>query len=299
MKNICEFAPAKVNLTLAAGPKADDGYHPLQSLVSFADIGDHLTFEAEEFLCLEIKGPFGNALKNEADNLVLRAARALQNRVGQKNGARIVLQKELPLASGIGGGSADAAATLRGLNRLWDCRLNTAQMEKLGESLGADVPVCVQGKTRFMCGRGEKLSDITSWPTLYGLLVNPGFAVSTAEVFRRFDAQGSGQVLGKMPLFSAQYTSQALLQLQKYENALSAAACDLKPDIKRLLGRLSEYPQTRFARLCGSGATCLALTENAQQATEIARSIKKNNPNYWVKPVALGSTPRIKNNLVN
>ncbi len=288
MSAITEFAPAKINLTLRVGSLGHDGYHPLESLVVFADAGDRLGFAAASDLTLTNTGPFGQTLGAGTDNLVWRAANALKKATGYQKGAAITLHKALPIASGIGGGSADAAATLRGLNRLWGCGLSDIDLENIGRPLGADVPVCVQSRTRFMCGRGEVLQDIKDWPVLHGVLVNPGFAVSTGAVFSRFDEMDHGVPLsGKSPA-SANDVEGAILQLQGFENSLSAAACALEPRIAALLSMLEAQPQTRLARLCGSGASCVALVRDASTARALAQDLQKTDPQFWVKSVELG-----------
>ncbi|PHS29170.1 MAG: 4-(cytidine 5'-diphospho)-2-C-methyl-D-erythritol kinase [Robiginitomaculum sp.] len=288
MTTVTEFAPAKINLTLRVGLLGRDGYHPLESLVVFADTGDRLSFHSAPDLTLTIAGPFGEALGAAADNLVLRSARALLVASGKKAGAHIILHKVLPVASGVGGGSADAAAALRGLNRLWGCGLSDIDLEKIGQALGADVPVCVQSRTRFMSGRGEVLHDVRCWPVLDAVLVNPGFGISTALVFSRFDEMGHGEKLSGKPFAGADDTDQAISQLQGFENSLSAAACALEPRITALLSTLNALPQTQWARLCGSGASCVAVVHAAQDAKELLEKIKTAYPQYWVKPVKLG-----------
>ncbi len=282
------FAPAKINLSLAIGAKAVDGYHPLESLVVFADCGDALTFVTSDALSLRLDGPFGGALAAEADNLVLRAARALQERTGIKAGARITLHKNLPIAAGLGGGSADAAAALRGLNRLWRCGLDTQALEQLAASLGADVPVCVQSRTRLMRGRGEILENPPAWPVLHAVLVNPGIKLSTGAVFARFDAMGrAGPLHGHTP-GAAATPQQALEHLADLPNSLTGAACALVPEIAALLEELASCEPTRLARLCGSGATCMALVASAADGITLARAIARAHPQYWVRAARLG-----------
>jgi len=288
---ITEFARAKINLTLKVGPLGRDGYHPLESLVVFADAGDRLDFAPAPDLTLAITGPFGEGLDTGVDNLVLRAARALSAASGKKGGAHIRLHKALPIASGIGGGSADAAAALRGLNRLWDCGLSDTDLENIGQTLGADVPVCVQSRTRFMRGRGEVLRDVKNWPFLDAVLVNPGFGVCTASVFSRFEERGQGEQLSGEPNISAKDVDEAILQLREFENSLSAAACALEPRIAALLSTLNAQPQTQLARLCGSGATCVALVRDACAARSLAQDLQKTYPQAWIKSVKLGLSP--------
>ncbi len=282
------FAPAKVNLTLAVGAKAANGYHPLESLVVFADCGDVLDVAPAERLQLQTDGPFGSTLRAQDDNLVLRAARALQRRVRTKAGARIRLHKVLPIAAGLGGGSADAAAALRALNRLWDCGLGSAALEEIAASLGADVPVCVQSRTRLMRGRGEILEEAPPWPVLHAVLVNPGFTLSTASVFARLDAMGVAGKPGGGRVPAAHTPEQAIAALKERHNDLTAAACAEAPPVAALLESLQNQALVRLARLCGSGPTCMGITRTAEDAAALAQSLQRAHPSYWVHAVRLG-----------
>ncbi|PHS24431.1 MAG: 4-(cytidine 5'-diphospho)-2-C-methyl-D-erythritol kinase [Robiginitomaculum sp.] len=288
MTSICETAPAKINLTLKVGRRATDGYHPMQSLVVFANIGDELSFESAPDLSLKIDGPFGSGLDAGPDNLVLRAANALIAATGCQKGAAITLHKTLPVASGIGGGSADAAAALRGLNRLWDSGFSYVDLEKMGQALGADVPVCVQSRPRFMSGTGEILHDTGSWPILHGVLINPGFTLSTAQVFARFDEMNLGQVLSGHTYFVANNAHDALTELKTHSNCLTRAATALEPRLGELLETLEQCPQAQLVRLCGSGATCLALTDDQESAVDFEQELRMKYPKHWVQSVKLG-----------
>jgi 4-diphosphocytidyl-2-C-methyl-D-erythritol kinase len=179
---ISERASAKVNLFLHVGERRADGFHPVQSLAVFTDMGDVLSVEAAPELSLAVEGPFARGLEGEGDNLVLRAARALGGQ-DQKNGARLRLTKNLPVASGIGGGSADAAAALRGLNQVWNAGKDSGALCEIAAVLGSDIPVCVDSAASFMEGRGEILRQPQSMPRIPMLLVNSGVAVPTKDVF--------------------------------------------------------------------------------------------------------------------
>ena len=188
---IYERASAKINLFLHVGTKREDGFHPLQSLAVFTDLGDALAIEPASDLSLKIDGPFARGLDGEGDNLVLRAARALGSQ-----GAKLTLTKNLPVASGIGGGSADAAAALRGLNALWSSGKDNAALCEIAAALGSDVPVCVLSAPSFMEGRGEILRAPDSMPRLPMLLVNPRVAVPTRDVFAALkERSGADMVL--------------------------------------------------------------------------------------------------------
>jgi len=185
------FAPAKVNLCLHVGRPREDGLHPLWSLAAFADVGDWVRASPADALTLALSGPFAEALEGDADNLVLRAARLLAQRAGVRPLASLHLVKQLPIASGLGGGSADAAATLKALNALWRLDLADADLHALATELGADVAACLRSRACVMTGAGERIAAL-ELPALWGVLANPGIASATASVYRAFDAAGLG-----------------------------------------------------------------------------------------------------------
>jgi 4-diphosphocytidyl-2-C-methyl-D-erythritol kinase len=256
-----EFAPAKVNLFLHVLGRRADGYHLLDSLAVFAGVGDRLTAEPAASLSLAITGPFGAGLSAGADNLVLRAARALGS-----GGARLVLDKHLPVASGIGGGSADAAATLRLLARLW--RLDVS-MEATALSLGADVPVCLGRRTARMGGIGEALAPAPTLPKCGLLLVNPGMAVATADVFRA--RSGGFSAPAVLPASWPNAEAMAGDLRAATVNDLQAPALALCPLIGAVLAAIEAAGDCLLARMSGSGATCFGLYRDAA-AAEAARA---------------------------
>lgn len=266
------LAPAKINLFLHVGDRRDDGYHALQSLVVFAEVGDELALFAADELSLSISGPFGGSLGAGPDNLVLRAARLLAKP------ARMVLNKNLPVASGIGGGSADAAAALRGLDQLHG--LGRRDLAALAASLGSDVPVCVASRPAWMAGRGEILDPVAGVPPMPMLLVNPGIAVATADVFRTLTAR-RGTGLPRVDSF--RNTEELLALLRTTVNDLEAPAVALQPVIAEVLEELAGQPGRLLARMSGSGATCFALFDEAGQAELAARVITARHPAWWVR----------------
>lgn len=271
------FAPAKLNLFLHVLGKRADGYHALQSLVAFADIGDHLTFADADDFSLRIEGPFGAGLAGETDNLVLRAARALAALTGYTRGAHITLTKNLPVASGIGGGSADAAAALRGLIALWNTGdVDAAALNACAAAIGSDVPVCVASRTSWMEGRGERVTRAPALPDASLVLVNPGIAVSTRDVFR-------GVVCDPQPA-PMPHAFADFARLRDYlaatRNDLEAPARALAGDIGVALDALTQNG-CAFARMSGSGATCFGLFEHRRDAQEAADAIAR--PGWWVK----------------
>jgi 4-diphosphocytidyl-2-C-methyl-D-erythritol kinase len=263
-----EAAPAKINLYLAITGKRADGYHLLDSLAVFAGAHDLLhAASAEDTLSLELRGPFGQALAVEPDNLVLRAARALAAEAGVPAAAKLVLEKNLPIASGIGGGSADAAAALRALCRLWRVSLRPRDLHRIALSLGADVPVCLDGVPRRMGCIGEVLTSAPVLPP-YGLaLINPGVGVSTAEVFRA--RTGLFSIEPDLPETWADVGAM-VRWLSVLSNDLEHAALSLCPEIGMVLEALRGTPGCLLARMSGSGATCFALYETPSRAVDAA-----------------------------
>jgi 4-diphosphocytidyl-2-C-methyl-D-erythritol kinase len=280
------FAPAKINLYLhVAAPRAD-GLHPLDSLVAFAaDVGDVVTAALSDALSIEVSGPFAGALSGGGDNLVLRAARALAERADVAPRAALHLEKNLPIASGIGGGSSDAAAALRVLNVLWDVKASDDDLEALAAGLGADVPACVRARTARMHGIGELLIP-TELPPLHAVLANSGDAAPTGQVYRAFDAAGAFGALDASTAPSAG----VLAWLAAQRNDLEAAAQVVAPTITETLSVLTQAaPAGALVRMSGSGATCFALVENALAAEALAQSVAVARPKWWVRPARLGA----------
>ncbi|HEY4113065.1 MAG TPA: 4-(cytidine 5'-diphospho)-2-C-methyl-D-erythritol kinase [Rhizomicrobium sp.] len=276
---IREIAPAKVNLFLHVGQKRGDGYHDLESLVVFADVGDELSFEPAGELSLEIEGPFAHALANEPDNLILRAAREFARHAQIEQSVKITLTKNLPVASGIGGGSSDAAAALRGLSRLNPGRLSLPQLWNIGHDLGSDVPVCVMPASWWMTGRGERFATVDSFGTFDAVLVNSGAPVATAAAYAGLrDRRGIGAV--KRP---PRLTTMTALTdyLQPTGNDLEAPARALFPEIATQIAEL-EKTDAMLARMSGSGATCFGLYADEVRARRAADLIKAEHPGWWV-----------------
>ena len=276
-----EAAPAKVNLYLHLCGRRADGYHLLDSLAVFPAIADRLTAAPGPGLSLEIGGPFGDGLSVEPDNLVLRAARALAEAHGLAPDAALRLEKHLPLAAGIGGGSSDAAAALRLLSRLW----RVAIPDRLALSLGADVPVCLGApRPRCMAGIGEQLSPAPPMPEFWIVLVNPGAAVATGAVFAAVERRDNPPGPPPPPL-----TDFAALTdwLAHQRNDLQAAAVSICPAIAEVLAALEDAP---LARMSGSGATCFALHGREAEAQAQAKRLRRARPDWWVEaaPVTTG-----------
>jgi len=284
-------APAKLNLYLHVVGRRPDGYHLLDSLAAFAAVGDELTFLPAPDLALTIDGPFGSSLAVDDDNLVLKAARALAAHAGRMPAAAIRLTKRLPVASGIGGGSADAAATLQGLNRLWNLGLPDTTLAKIGLALGADVPVCLAGVASFFGGIGEEVAAAGFLPNVHVVLVNPNVPLATASVFRA-RAQTTGSTTYSAPArWTHAVPDAATLAglLAKRSNDLSGAAIGLLPVIADVLAALEQQPPCLLARLSGSGATCFGLFAERGAAREAAAAIADAHRQWWVVATTLTS----------
>lgn len=265
---LTEAAPAKVNLYLHVTGRRVDGYHLLDSLAVFAGAADVLRAEEADGLSLHLIGPFGPGLQAEPDNLILRAARALAAAAGVPARARLTLDKRLPVASGIGGGSADAAAALRLLGRLWQVRPAENDLLAAAAGLGADVPVCLASRPARMGGIGEVLTPAPSMPEYGILLVNPGVPVATPEVFRR--RTGAFSDAARLPDGWPDARVMAS-DLARLHNDLEAPAAQLRPEVADALAWLRARPGCLLARMSGSGATCFALFAIPGEAARAAR----------------------------
>jgi len=275
-ERLTEGAPAKLNLYLHLIGRRADGYHLLDSLVAFAAVGDVLCAAPAVALSLRVTGRFAAGLADEPDNLVLRAARALAERAGVAGGAAMALEKRLPVASGIGGGSADAAAALRLLCRLWHVNPDPAVLADLAAGLGADVPVCLAGRAARMGGIGERLAPAPVLPSCGIALVNPGVAVATADVFRA--RRGAWSTPAALPPCWPSAAAMAA-DLAGLRNDLEPAAVALQPVIGEVLAALAVTPCCLLARMSGSGATCLGLYSEVATAGEAVARLERTG--WW------------------
>lgn len=277
-----EAAPAKINLSLKVLGRRSDRYHELQSLVVFADCGDVLTAEPADDLTLGIVGPFADALAGEGDNLVLQAANFLCDHLGMKQGARLTLEKNLPVASGIGGGSADAAAALRLLPKLWNAHVEPSGLASLALCLGADVPVCLDAAPALMWGKGELIARIEALPPFRLVLANPGVALSTAEVFKALDAPDMIEMQAGPQLPAMKSLDDLLAWLAAHGNDLEAPAMKLAPPVAETIAALKATPACRLARMSGSGATCFGIFADEADARAAAAELKRDHPQWWI-----------------
>ncbi len=276
-----EFAPAKINLSLSVLGKRDDGYHNLSSLVGFVAVGDELKAAPNEKgdITLKISGTFASGLSAGADNLIIRAAKLLQSQAGIKQGANLSLLKNLPLMAGLGGGSADAAACLRLLNRLWELHWPQEKLMTLAASLGADVPVCIVSQLSWLGGRGEKitpLAPLQGYEKCFALLLNAGFAMPTAAVFEKFTAAPTKP----SPHPSFKTLADMCAFMHEKGNDLTPAACALNPSLRQVLEALP-MQNALYGGLSGSGASCFVLFDNEQAAKTAQKKLHATQPDYW------------------
>jgi 4-diphosphocytidyl-2-C-methyl-D-erythritol kinase len=270
-------AHAKVNLWLNVVGRRDDGYHLLDSLVAFVDLADQIEARPHDRLSLDLDGPLADALAGEADNLVLKAARLLADRTGVAPRAAIRLVKHVPVAAGLGGGSADAAAALRELIELWRVAMPEEELFDLAARLGADVPMCLAGRTAFVSGVGERLVWAPSLPECAVLLVNPGVALATRDVFSQRSAAFSTEHPAPRPWRDL---AELVGVLVDRGNDLTAAAISLAPPVGQVLEALGRTG-ARHAAMSGSGATCFALYDSP----ELARRASSSLPAAWWRHV--------------
>lgn len=264
-------APAKINLFLNVTGRREDGFHLLQSLVAFADVGDDLAVRRDAGLKLSVGGPFATDLDANG-NIVLRAARALRPAAG----AQLRLAKNLPVASGLGGGSSDAAAALRLLARLWEVR--PSDLPSIGLELGADVPACLAARTSLVSGIGEIVEPVAPLPDCGVVLANADAQVSTAAVF----AARKGEFSAPAPWRPPRDLGELVARLALSENGLFDAAVSIAPAIADVLDSLERAPSCLLARMSGSGGACFALFPDLTAATEAARGLKADHPQWWV-----------------
>lgn len=274
-------APAKLNLYLHVTGRRADGYHLLDSLVAFSDIGDQLSVAPAPRLALHITGPFAPDLAQDEPpkNLVWRAAEALAARLGRAPDVALTLEKNLPVASGIGGGSSDAAAALKALAAHWQASLDESALCAIAAGLGADVPVCVIARAAFFGGIGDEIVAAPKLPPAPLLLVNPGIALPTAAVFRA--RQGAFSSPARFAAAPASAAELAAL-LEERRNDLTEAAIGIVPAIGAVLATLAAQPGALIARMSGSGATCFALFATTAAAEAAAASLQSEQPRWWV-----------------
>ena len=288
--SLIERAPAKINLTLHIVGRRDDGWHELESLVVFTRSGDTLSLTPGASLGLTVDGPTAAASGDLDDNLVLRAARALQKRIDGLEIGAFHLVKRLPVAAGIGGGSSDAAAALRLLARLNALDPGDPRIMAAATETGADIPVCLAASARMMTGVGEKLGGRLALPPLPALIVNPGVPLETRSVFKRMDlpAGWRGTASAHPIIAGGEAPDTIFSMLQRGRNDMEDAACVLAPVVSDVLAVLGAAPGCRLARMSGSGATCFGLFTDCKAAGRAKKAIRRVHPEWWVKTTMLG-----------
>ncbi|MBL4892943.1 MAG: 4-(cytidine 5'-diphospho)-2-C-methyl-D-erythritol kinase [Rhizobiaceae bacterium] len=284
MKILCR-APAKINLALHITGQRNDGYHLLDSLVVFTALGDELLLSTSDDTLedrLELSGLFSDDLSNDGDNLVMRTVSLLREALASQGIAapavHIELQKNLPVSSGIGGGSADAAATLRGLKQLWNFHLEDTILE-VAKRLGADVPMCLQSSPLRAQGMGDKITLLDGVGGFHLLLVNPGVSIATMDIFNALSNKNNAGM--KFSHF------QNVEMLSSTRNDLQEPAISHAPIIQSVLDALAALPQVQFSRMSGSGATCFGVFETVEDAESAQIALSNQHPEWWVMSTTL------------
>ncbi len=286
---LIEKAAAKINLTLRVIGRRADGYHDLESLVAFADVVDVLALQPGMDDALEVSGPFAGRSGAVSDNLVLKALGALRQRLTGLKGGRFLLEKNVPVAAGLGGGSADAAAALRLIARANAMALDDPRLVDAARAVGADVPVCLDPRPRIMRGVGELLSPPLELPELPAVLVNPGVALATRDVFGEFTGGLGGGELTEVPR-----EFDALIEyLDHHGNDLTAAAMACAPGIADVLAALKKLSGAKLVRMSGSGSSCFVLFATQREAAAAAQRLAAEQKGWWVKPTSLGAAPAV------
>ena len=284
------LAPAKVNLFLHVGPPRADGYHPVCSLATFADIGDLVRLSPAETMAFAIEGPFGAALAGEADNLVTRARDLALAAYPAPPPFRLTLEKRLPIAAGLGGGSSDAAATLRLIGEALGLD-DQGAFATIARQLGADALMCLEARAVLAGGRGDDLAPPPAFPDLPAVLVNPLQPSPTGAVYRGYDDAGAPGAADAPAWPAALPTAAAVAAfLAGCRNDLEAPAISLQPAIAEVLAALRGQPQTLLTRMSGSGATCFALCAGSAERDDLAATIAAEHPNWWVQPCVLAGS---------
>lgn len=295
-KSLSVFAPAKINLYLHVTGRRDDGYHLLDSLIAFADIGDQIRIEPAQDFQFEINGDFAASFQAKdrdaspsSGNLVVQGAWALARAAQKTPGVKAVLQKTLPLGAGLGGGSSDAAAMIWALCEYWDIPRNTAYLPELMTRLGADVPVCFLCQAARIRGIGDLLDPVPEIPEMPIILVHPAKPCITADIFMHYGGAFS-EPLSIPPHFGDHESFVAFLHGTR--NDLYETACQAVPDIANVIHALEAQQGCAIARMSGSGSSCFGLFETQAQAENATAALQRDNPDWWITPGHLGRSGR-------
>jgi len=283
-------APAKVNLFLEITGVRDDGYHFIDSLMGFLDLGDDIELRPSDTLSLALDGPYADKAPAGEDNLAVRAVRRLEAHAGRALPVAIRIEKSIPAGAGLGGGSADAAAVLRGMRDLYGLPVSDAELAELGLSLGADVPACLASGPVLVSGIGERVAEAVSVPDLYLVLVHPGVSLSTPDVYRSYDRNHTncsccGSSSGRMFMPISQIDA-----IAQRRNDLENAAIELEPLIVSVLGRLSGTRGCQLARMSGSGTACFGIYGDEDRARAACAELQAEFPGWWVRSARLAGS---------
>lgn len=283
------IAAAKINLFLHVGPVDGEGYHPLTSLVAFADVGDGISVAPADRLSLTVGGPFGTGLADEPNNLILRALRALGEATGTgEPPVHVHLDKRLPIAAGLGGGSSDAGAALKLARDLLGLDIDDAPLGDIARVVGADGPVCLHARSAWAEGRGEVLTFEPKLPPLPALLVNPGVPSPTGAVYRGYDT--APRALDPRPAAPAEWSASGVIDwLAEQRNDLEAPAITLQPAIGAAMQAVTALTEARLTRMSGSGATVFALFDTREAVEAAARQLASVQPDWWIMPTTLAA----------
>ncbi len=287
---LSRLAPAKINLFLHVGPRAGDGYHPIASLMAFADIGDTLTIQGADYPAFDVDGPFASTIGGDGLNLVEQAWGALAAHAkAPMPPFRLILTKALPVAAGLGGGSSDAGAALKLVRDATGLPVDDETLRSIAASLGADGAACFAARPVLAEGRGERITPGPGMPAVDVVLVNPGVPCPTGAVYRAFDQHG-GEASADMPMLPDDFedVSELAAILSFTRNDLEAPAIAVAPEIAIVLETLRAAPETLLARMSGSGATCFALCASDFDAEALAAEVAALSPNWWVRRCRLG-----------
>ncbi len=288
LQEISVLAPAKVNLFLQIIGRRDDGFHLIESLFAFADFGDTLTVRRAEKLSFRVSGPFAGICEiagcDGKTNLVYKAAEMIAPLTPGK-GAEIILEKNLPLSSGLGGGSSDAAAALKALQLLWEIEIDEKQLFQIASELGADVPACMLGKPCFVSGIGETISPLEKFKRVHAVLVNPLKPLATPQVFRAF--KGRRRPFSPPLALSGAFNRDQGKLLHDTHNDLQGPAISLCHDIARVLKALAGCEGVYLTRMSGSGATCFGLFEKKNDSEKAAAWLAREHSTWWVQACSL------------
>lgn len=280
------FAPAKINLALHVTGRRADGYHDIDSLVMFADVGDRVTAEPDDALLFSVSGRFSDQVPQGPENLVIAAAEALRRKTGTIFGAHLSLVKTLPVGAGIGGGSSDAAAALRVLNRVWKTGLDLPDLMEIGAGLGADVPMCLRAEALRAQKTGAVLHPWPDAPSVSIVVAWPARFVSTGAVFAAIDS-ADNPPLPDRDLGTITTLSELVDLLAATRNDLTEAACSIEPSIAEVLQALQSRPECLISRMTGSGSACFGIFPTMPDAGSAARSIAAARSDWWVRAATI------------